>query len=341
MRQLSYLPMAHIGERLATHYLHLVSGTVVTCCPELGELDTYLAEVVPEFLFGAPRLWERLRAAALADAGSNDAVAVARALARRGLGDLQVAITGSAPMSPDVHRFWLDQGVPLADCYGQTESSGIGTWDPADIVVGTCGKPFAGVELRVLDDGEIALRHPGVFAGYFGHPEQTAEVLDADGWYRTGDFGERDTAGNLRVLGRKNDMLVPTSGYNVSPVVIETELRQLPCVAHAVVIGHGRPYLTALLSLDPAASEQWATELRAAAGGSPDRLPASLLAEIEAGITQINAGLPGAERVRAFRIVADTWTADSDVLTATGKLRRQGVLDRYAPVIDEMYSPSR
>ncbi|WP_160573725.1 AMP-dependent synthetase/ligase [Actinomadura physcomitrii] len=337
MRQVSYLPMAHIGERLATHYLHLAAGTLVTCCPTLAELDDVIADIRPQFLFGAPRLWERLRDAVIAEAGGAGGDAVSQVLARRGLADLSVAITGSAPMPPHVHRFWLDQGVPLADCYGQTESGGVGTWDPHDIAIGTCGKAFDGVEVKVLEDGEIAVRGPAVFSGYLHDPDKTAEVLDADGWYRTGDLGRLDTAGNLSVVGRKNEMLVPTSGHNVSPIGIESSLRQLPCVAHAVVVGHGRPYLTALLTVDAAACEQWAAERGLAA----DPLPPELRAEIEAGVKTINDRLPGAERIRAYRLITEMWDMGSDVLTASGKLRRRGVTERYAEVIDEMYGPGR
>ena len=349
-RQLSYLPMAHIGERLATHYLHMFQGSTVTCCPDLAEFPAMLRATSPHMLFGAPRMWERLyegvRARIDADPGLRERMDDPRltpsdrrkllhdVLAEFGLADVEVAIVGSAPLPRHIHEFWLGLGIPLADCYGQTETGGLATWDPHDIVLGTCGKPFDGIELRIADNGEILVRSPGVFAGYHADPAATARVLDPDGWYHTGDLGRLDDGGNLVLQGRMNDVLVPTSGHNVSPAPLEEKLRRIPGIAHAMVVGHGRPYLAAVLALDP----EWAAE-----HGRPGVPLAELATDpelrsrIERAIDEINQGLPGAERIRRFVLVSDPWPLASDVLTATGKMRRAGIARRYADLIDAMY----
>jgi long-chain acyl-CoA synthetase len=335
-RQLSYLPMAHIGERLATHYLHMVQGSVVTCCPDLSEFPEILRETRPHMLFGAPRMWERLHEGIVArlDGGED----LTEVLADTGVEEIEVAIVGSAPLPLHVHQFWLEAGLPLADCYGQTETCGMGAWDPHDIAPGTCGRAFDGMELRIGDGGEIQLRGPAVFGGYFHDEAATSRVLDQEGWYHSGDLGRLDEKGNLLLVGRTNDVVVPTSGHNVSPAPIEGELRRIPCVGHAVVIGHGRPHLTAVLALDQETAPAWAAEQGrpgvplAELAGDPE-----LRSLIEGRVAALNQMLPGAERIRRFVIVPDVWALDSDVLTPTGKLRRSGVTARYADLVDSMY----
>ena len=342
--------MAHIGERLATHYLHMFQGSTVTCCPDLAEFPAMLRATSPHMLFGAPRMWERLyeqvQARIDADPGLSARVRdphlspgerrelLRDVLAGLGLADVKVAIVGSAPLPRRIHEFWLGLGFPLADCYGQTETGGLATWDPHDIVLGTCGKPFDGIDVRIADDGEILVRSPGVFGGYHADPEATARVLDRDGWYHTGDLGRFDEGGNLVLHGRKNDVLVPTSGHNVHPAPLEERLRRIPGIAHAMVVGHGRPYLAAVLALDP----EWAPQ-HGKPGASLAELAADpeLRSRIERAIDEINERLPGAERIRRFALVPDPWPLASDVLTATGKMRRAGVARRYAGLIDAMY----
>jgi long-chain acyl-CoA synthetase len=237
-----------------------------------------------------------------------------------------------------VHEFWLDAGIPLANCYGQTESCGVGTWDPHDIVLGTCGKPFDGTEIGFTADGEILVRGPALFGGYYRDPAATARAVDAAGWYHSGDLGQLDTGGNLVLGGRQDDVLVPTSGHNVQPAPIEASLARIDCVGHAMAIGHGRPYLTALLVLDPEETAAWAGK----AGVSPEVAAGhlGLLALIADGVEAVNAGLPGAERIRRHAVVTGPWPLASDLLTATGKMRRGGVARRYADVIETLYRPA-
>ncbi|HWD05844.1 MAG TPA: AMP-dependent synthetase/ligase [Kribbella sp.] len=354
-RLLSYLPMAHIGERLATHYFHIAQGAVVECVPALADMPALLARTSPHMLFGAPRMWERLyeqvrtrldAEPALRSAAADTALAPAarRELMRPvlqplGLADLRVAIVGSAPLPRYVQQFWLDHDIPLADCYGQTETCGMGAWNPSEIALGTCGTAFPGMELGFTGEGEILVRGPAVFGGYFRLPDASAAVLDADGWYRTGDLGELDGSGNLVLRGRMTEILVPTSGHNVSPVPLEEKLCRIPLIGQAMVVGHGRPHLAAVLALDPEAAAAWA------AGSGRSGASLAEIAElpeireaVAVAIDEINSSLPGPERIRDHVVVGEHWPLASELLTATGKLRRKGVRARYAAEIDALYA---
>jgi long-chain acyl-CoA synthetase len=215
----------------------------------------------------------------------------------------------------------------------------MGAWNPHQVTLGTCGTPFPGMELRLGDNQEILVRGPAVFDGYFHRPDETAAVLDAEGWYHTGDLGRFDEAGNLVLAGRMNDVIVPTSGHNVSPGTLEEHLNRIPLVGYAMVVGHGRPYLAALLNLDPEAAAAWA-DARGRPGIPVAEVAAhsEALAEIGRGIDELNARLPGAERIRTYLVVGEPWPLASDLLTATGKMRRTGVITRYADAIDELYA---
>lgn len=361
-RQLSYLPMAHIGERFATHYAHIASGSEVTCCPDMADLHRVLAETHPHMLFGAPRMWELLHARVFGElqkdpeaaaafeqallrgrtglSNAGDDAAVRSVLARFGLDEILVAIVGSAPLPGHVHEFWVDCGLPLADYYGQTETTGMGSWDPHDITTGTVGRPLDGMEVRITAEGEIEVRGPAVFSGYFNDAEKTRHSFTSDGWFRTGDSGRFDDAGNLIYGGRRNDVVVPTSGHNVNPSHIESTLSRHPLVSHVCVVGTGRPHVGAVIVLDVDAATEWLAYrgIEVPAGGRLEDVP-EVRDEIDARIAELNADLPGAERLRTRVLVADGWDLDSDVLTATGKMKRSGVAARYAGLIDAMYAP--
>jgi long-chain acyl-CoA synthetase len=375
-RSISYLPMAHIAERLVTHYLHIRFATQVTLCPDITQLVRYMIDVRPTLWFCAPRMWEKLHAAltaridadptlaadvraaqeiglrhaALANEGDPipadlaEAWAKARAeviepmLATVGLDQTVCSLTGSAPMPRQVLDFFTGSGLPLSDCYGQSESSGVISWDPRHIVAGTSGKSIPGVEARIAPDGEVCARGPQIFTGYLNDPERTALAVDADGWLHTGDLGSIDDGGNLRILGRRNEMLVPTSGHNVSPSAIEAKLKESPLIGQACVVGHGRPRITALLVLDRdgLASRYGCAPAEvdlAAAALDPD-----VLDDIAVHVIAVNDGLPNAERVRAHRVLGEEWLPDTDLMTPTSKMKRAGIGARYVAEIDALYS---
>jgi long-chain acyl-CoA synthetase len=386
LRQVSFLPMAHIAERLATHYFHVCQGSVVTPCDDLTALVPTMARVQPEWFFSAPRLWEKLQGAIEAMVSADPVVVEGFAEARRlgwqvflaerdgdgagaglaaawqeahhryvapvlekvGLGRVVIALTGAAPMPRHTSEFYLSLGVPLSEVWGMSETAGLGTWSPHRIVPGTTGEPVPGVEIRLGPpgqiggpdgEGEILVRGACVFSGYLNDPERTAEALDADGWLHTGDVGRFDAGGNLSIVDRIKDIIVPSSGHNVSPAQLEAVLKECPLVGQACVVGNGRPHVAALLVADPEMARAWAAGhgLGVAALAEVVAHPA-FRAEIAVFVDTLNAALPKAERVVAFAVLADEWLPDSDVLTPTAKLKRRAVNDRYGTLIDGLYT---
>ncbi len=319
-RLISYMPHAHVGERIAGYYTHLAQGTLAYCCPNFAEIGQYLVDVRPQLFLAPPRVWEKLHATiAASEAPAHEAIAAV------GLDECEVAVIGGAGLSPDVQRFFLDVGVPISEGYGLTES-GLLTWEVDEPRPGTVGRALPGIELRLADDGEILCRPsdgPG-FLGYLKDPERTAEVLTTDGWLRTGDLGAIDGDGYVSIVGRKKELIVTAGGKNVSPGNLEESLRAYPFIAHACVIGDGRPYIAALVVIDPAEVQHRDVD--------------AVRTELAAAVATINRSVSRAESIRRVALLYDEWSPGSEELTATGKLRRPNVLKRYAAEIDAIYA---
>ncbi|SRR6266496_492272 len=380
-RSVSYLPMAHIAERMVTHYGWLWQRSVVTTCPDLAKLAEYLVAVRPHSLFGPPRVWEKLRAgiqAAVAAGGPDrvagferalqvgrqvaelratatalppalqaawdrvDAAAFAPLRARVGLDQLEYGFSGAAPLPVEVFHFLRAIGLPFSEIYGMSENTGGMTWDPFRVRAGTVGRAYPGATVRLLEDGEVVCRGGIVSRGYLDDPERTTETFDADGWLHTGDIGELDADGYLRIIDRKKELIITSGGKNVSPANLEAELKSLPLVGQACVVGDGRPYLVALLVLDPEVAPVWARS----AGLAQTDLPSladdpAVRAELERGVAEVNRRFSQVEAVKRFAVLGEEWLPDSEQLTATMKLKRRGVHRAYAEVIEQMYAPSR
>jgi len=260
-------------------------------------------------------------------------------LEKVGLGHVLIALTGAAPIPTATSEFFLSLGVPLSEVWGMSETSGLGTWSPHHIVPGTTGRPVPGIEIRLGADDEILVRGPCVFGGYLHDPGRTAEALDADGWLRTGDVGRFDDEGNLSIVDRLKDILVPSSGHNVSPARLEALLKECPLIGQACVVGDGRPHVAALVVPDPEMARLWATRHEAHDAPLTEIVAhTAFRAEIEAFIGRLNDTVPPSERIVAFEIVAEEWLPDSEVLTPTAKLKRRAVNTRYAELIDSLYA---
>jgi long-chain acyl-CoA synthetase len=377
-RAVSYLPMAHIAERVVTHYAWLWLRSEVTCCPDQTTLGAYLAAVRPTSLFGPPRVFEKMRAgieAAVAAGGPErvagfakaqevgrqvaelraadqplpprlaaaweqvDAAAFAPLRARIGLDRLRYCFSGAAPLPVDVLLFFRSMGVPFSEIYGMSENSGGMTWDPYRVKPGTVGRPYPGVEVRLLEDGEIVCRGGIVSRGYLDDPERTAQTFDADGWLHTGDIGRFDADGYLSIVDRKKELIITAGGKNISPANIEARLKSLPLVAQACVVGDGRPYLVALLVLDPEVAPVWARGQGLTATDLPSlAADPAVRAELERGVAEVNRHFSQVEAVKRFAVLPDEWVPDSPQLTATMKLKRRGVHAAYADVIDSLYA---
>ena len=347
-RIVTYLPMAHITGRTLDHWGPMAHPATLAYCPDHLRLFEIGAQVHPTFLMGIPRVWEKLHAAlrgALPDVNPAavralpDGVRQA-VLTRIGLDQCRIAATGSAPIDPEIVEFFRALGVPLTEGWGMSELSNAATFaPPGEARSGAVGRAFPGVEVRLADDGEVLVRGPLVMGGYYKDPELTMATIDADGWLATGDIGELDADGFLKIIDRKKELIITSGGKNVSPALVEYELQRHPLIGQACAIGDRRNYVTALLVLDPETTPAWAR-----ARGVPFDSLADLaahpevLAEVERGVEEANSHLARPERVRRFTLLPAEWTVQSGELTPSMKRRRRVIIDRYAKEIEELYS---
>jgi len=374
-RAVSYLPMAHIAERMMSHYQGAILGYSVYCCPDPNQLTVYLKEVHPEIVFGVPRVWEKIYngvnaalsanpeakvkfddglAAALAIKQAErdgtatqeqldtwaflDAVAFGNVRGLVGLDSVQVGVTGAAAIPRPVLEWFNAIGVPLSEIYGMSESSGPMTWSPQANRPGSVGQEVPGCEVRIADDGEVIARGGNVFQGYLKQPDKTAESL-IDGWLHSGDIGEVDADGYVKIVDRKKELIITSGGKNISPANLEAALKTIPLIGQAAAIGDNRKFCSAILVLDPEAAAVWMRE-HGRDGVSVTELAADpeVLAEVQAGVDTINQQFAQVEQIKKFVLVGAEWMPDSDMLTPTSKLKRRGVNARYADEIESMYA---
>lgn len=374
-RSVSYLPMAHIAERLTTHYLSVVHGYQVTTCPDPELLGTHLEKARPHIFFGVPRVWEKLRAAVLAALAADPkrkrkfdrAMIAAKPLVQArldrdlteseqhtlatldrrvfrpvrdllGLDTAEIAVTGAAPMPVELLEWFLAIGVPISELYGMSETTAALTWEPYRIRPGTVGRALPGVTLELAEDGEVLTKGGNVFLGYLDEPEKTAEVIDPDGWLHTGDIGELDDDGYLRIVDRKKELIITAGGDNVSPANLEAALRTLPLVGQACAVGDKRPFVAALVVLDPEAARAWAMRQGIAFSALSELAKhPGVREEIESGLEDAMADFNHPERVTKVAILAEEWQPDSDELTATSKIKRRSINVKYAREIEGLY----
>jgi len=374
IRVVSYLPMAHIAERNTSHYFASLLGHEVTCCPEATQLAMYLREVKPQLLFGVPRVWEKLyggiQAAVSGDperakklkeavdaalplvekikAGTAtdqekgiyqflDDVAFKNLRALIGLDQIVLAVTGAAPMTREMQLWFRAIGVPISDVYGMSENCGAMTWTPHAAKPGTVGKAVPGLEVKLADDGEIMCRGPMITSGYLKAPEKTAEAIK-DGWLCSGDIGKVDEDGYIRIVDRKKELIITAGGKNISPANLEAALKSIPLIGQACAIGDDKPFVSALLVLDPDVAKAWAARRGLSSVSLADLAKhPDLVAEVESGLPQAMASFNGAEKVKRVRILGVDWLPDSEELTPTSKLKRRAIHAKYAAEIDELY----
>ena len=376
-RVISYLPMAHIAERVTSHYASAVFGLEVTTCPEPSMVAQYLSSTKPEVFFAVPRVWEKIYAGIQALAGADadrkaafdEAIALgAQAAEYRargeslpddlaaihekveaealrpvrellGLDQIVEAISGAAPLPVEIFTFFRGLGVPLAEIYGLSETSGPMTFDAVEVRPGTVGRPIPGEEVKLADDGEVLCRGGNIFRGYLNDPEKTAEVLDPDGWFHSGDIGELDPDGYLKIVDRKKELIITAGGKNISPANLESALKAHPLIGQVCVIGDQRPFISALVVLDPEVAPVWARQrgieetVLEELATHPD-----VIAEVERCLADVNQQFSRVERIKKFTLLGEEWQPDSDFLTPTMKLKRRGVHAHYEREIEEMYT---
>jgi long-chain acyl-CoA synthetase len=378
-KTLSFLPLCHIAERMGTVYNQLAIGQIVHFPENAGTVFNDIKEVAPDLLFAPPRFWEKLysqvtlfmqdaipiarrfyawafaEGKAIADltlAGRPvsgfrrwrfnllQAIALSNVRSFLGLQNVKNAITGAAPVPPDLLKWYMSIGINLLEGYGATETSGLCTMTPVErIRIGYAGVKAADTEIRIGAEDEILVRGDNVFAGYWRMPEKTAETVDADGWLHTGDCGEMDADGYVRIKDRIKDIIITSGGKNITPSSIENLLKFSPYIADAVVVGDGRNYLTCLVMIDQDNVAKFAQDRQIpytdfASLTRADEVSQLVGAEIEA----VNAKLARVEQIKTFRIIEQLLTADDEELTPTMKLKRKVVARKYETLIDSMYA---
>jgi long-chain acyl-CoA synthetase len=379
-RLISWLPAAHIAERMAHHYLPVIYAGSITTCPNPREVLSYLPQVHPTWFFAVPRIWEKLKAGLEAMQAAQpeeqrkpiqDAmqaatervrlkqsgepvpeeleVAVAQAdeqmfsklRAMLGLDEVVAVNVGAAPTPVEVLEFFHALGIELAELWGMSETCGFGTCNrPGEVKIGTVGPPSPGAELKIADDGEVLIRGPFVMLGYRNQPEKTAETIDSEGWLHTGDIGEIDGDGFLKIVDRKKELIINTAGKNMSPANIEAAIKTgSPLIGQACCIGDARPYNTALIVLDADFAPQWAAQ-HGLEGQALEELATEpeMVRAIQAGIDEANSHLARVEQIKKFTIVRGDWVPGGDELTPTMKLKRKPILAKYEAEIEAMYT---
>jgi long-chain acyl-CoA synthetase len=378
-RGISCLPMAHIAERLFAHYNAMLAAGQATAVADLKDVPGALLDVRPTVFGGVPRIWEKLKAgieaivayepdrakhramqqafdiarqhARAAQAGhvpaelaeayrQADAQVLAKIRSALGLDQVRIAGSGGAPIAPEILEFMLALGIPVAEMWGMSECL-VGTVNPPGAIrIGTVGKPLPGVELKLVGDGELLICGPTVMKGYHNDPVRTAEAIDPDGWLHTGDIATIDDDGYVRIIDRKKELIINAAGKNMSPANIENSvLAASPLIAQVVAIGDRRPYVVALIVLDPDAAAAFAahhgaSETTAAALAAHPALHAAVDTAVDAG----NGKLSRVEQIKRFTILPAFWEPGGDEITPTMKLKRRLIAAKYAEVIDAMYA---
>ena len=375
-RGLCYLPLSHVAEQDLSLFGPIVSGFATYFAESLEKVKDNLLEVRPSFFFGVPRVWEKMQAAlaaGIAAAGPGRrhllqwaqrvglragyaaergerrplGMGLARTFVfsklrrRLGLDRARICLVSAAPVMRETLEFFLSLDIPVLEIYGMSECTGPATLSlPDHRRTGWAGRALPGAEVRIAqEDGEVLIRGPHVFLGYFKDEEATRAARDAEGWLHSGDVGEIDADGYLRVTDRKKELLVTSGGKKTGPAVLESRLKQLPGVAQAVVVGDGRNYLAALLTLDPLRVAAVAAE-----AGSPALDVSSAAAcpvfrdHLERALEDANAHFARFETIKRFSVLPAEWSVDGGELTPTLKLKRRVIYKKYEAEIERLYT---
>ncbi len=375
---ISWLPAAHIAERGAHYYLPVIKGVTITICPEPRKIIEFLPQVRPTWFFAVPRIWEKLKAGLeanldklpdaerdgahkaieaalqklrLEQAGEEVPEALAEAVAKAdeemfsnlraalGLDQVLAVNVGAAPTPLEVLEFFHAIGIPVGELWGMSETCGVATCNPPGLTkLGTVGPPMPGMEIRLADDGEVLVKGDSVMPGYRNLPEKTAEAF-ADGWLLTGDIGELDSDGYLKIVDRKKELIISAAGKNMSPANIEAKMKTAsPLIGQVVAIGDRRPFNVALITLDPDFAPGWAKK-QGLEGKSLEELAAepAAVAAVQAAVDEANEKLSRVEQIKKFKLLPTDWLPGGDELTPTMKLKRKPIDEKYAAEIEQLY----
>ena len=375
----SYLPIAHIAERVLGLYGPQIQGSHMHAIGDPAQLLATLGEVHPTAFFGVPRVWEKIKTGISAKLASDpdpanrqlveDAMAAGLAWVQAqevggtmtpeieqayaeadaailgflrlllGLDQVTWAGSAAAPMPIEVAKFMAGLGLMVFDVYGMTETCGAITANgPGSFRLGTVGRPTPGMEVTLGEDGEVLVRGPVITPGYHRQEDATRALIDSDGWLHTGDIGTLDDDGFFAIVDRKKELIITSAGKNIAPSNIENYLKESPIIGHAMAIGDGRPYVVAMLTLDGEIAPIIAAQLGIAYTDLAELAQhPQILAIAQAAVDAANERLSRPEQVKAFELLPTEWTAESEELTPTLKLKRRVVNTKYSDVVDRLY----
>jgi len=375
--QLSFLPLCHILERSVSVMFPLKSGSVVNFAESIDTVPENIREVSPTAFIAVPRIWEKFYSSItiiMKDAtfigkyfynlsikvgsrykdyfvnGENpplrikiafwicDQLVLKNIKKLLGLNNCRYAFSGAAPISPELINWYLSLGIDMREGWGMTETAGVGTaFYTREIKTGFVGKAVNQSEVRIAEDGEILFKGPGVFCGYLNKPEQTNEALK-DGWLHTGDVGQLDNYGNMKITDRKKDIIITAGGKNISPSEIENELKFSPFVSDAVIIGDKRKFLSCLIMIDEENVIKFAQDNDVPFSNFESLCRTKEIVElIDSEILNVNKKFANVEQVKKFSLIDTQLTAEDDELTPTMKLKRKFINEKYSDIIESMY----
>ena len=333
---ISYLPMAHLFERWFSHYGQIGLGYSVTCVGDAKRLGEGLVATSPTRFIAVPRVYEKLAAGAQAMIDGGATPQAARE--KLGLGEIEWVGSAAAPAREDTLQTFATMALNITEIWGMSETA-MSLSNPVDgIKIGTVGKPMPGFEARVLDDGELCVRGP-IFRGYRGDEARTRQSVDEEGWMHSGDIASIDEDGYYRIIDRKKEIIINSSGKNIPPTMVEARIKsQSPLIAHAVAIGDRLPYLTALIVLDEEQLSAFAEHHGLRGSFAELSATAEARAEVQRIVDAANGALARIEQIKKFTILGDNWTIGSDEITPSQKLKRRNIVTRYQPEIDALYA---
>jgi long-chain acyl-CoA synthetase len=375
-----FLPLSHVFGR-EEHFATVDRGLETVICTSLDHLAEDIREARPDLLFSVPRVYEKAYATITGRVAAGSAmsqrifawaVGVGRQVVhlkehhkrfpvglglryrladrlvfhkiREALGgNLKFAVTAAAPLDMKILEFFNGAGILLLEGWGLTETSGGFTLNTLSRYrMGTVGYAYPGHELRIAEDGEILVRGPCVFPGYHNNPVATAEAIDTDGWFHTGDIGSLDAEGFVSIVDRKKDLIITAAGKNIAPQLVENTLKTVPCVSQVAVYGDRKPYLVALLTLDPASVRAWADDAGITYAEVADVYDhPRFRAFLEQSVGAANRQLASYETVKYYEVLPEDFTVENDLLTPTLKIRRRAIHKRYNDKFEALYHPTR
>ncbi|MDX2343669.1 MAG: AMP-binding protein [Acidimicrobiia bacterium] len=375
---LSYLPLCHVFGRLYDLCYAIATRSTVNFAESIDTVVADLQEIQPSYFPAPPRIWEKMSAGAqirIAHASPLKRLVYGAALQagmwnadrmlqrggrgllgsvvygagwllayrslqkKMGMSKCRQAVSGAAPIAPDLLKFFMAVGVPIVEGWGMTETTAMGTVNQlGSVKLGTIGEPLPGCEIEIAADGEILTRHPAVFKGYFKNPAATDEAIDGDGWLHTGDVGEWD-GNHVRIIDRKKDIIITAGGKNISPSELENRLKVSPFIKEAMVVGDSRKFISALIGIEFDVAANWAQrrDITFTTYRDLSEKP-EIIRLIDKQVEEANADFARVEQIKRFKLIPKELDHDQGELTATQKIKRKVLVEQFSDLIEEMYS---